>query len=158
MTHLGHKIRTNRINQNKTQLGIILVSFHAILDPHVLMLQSKNTRQAAAISNPNESSSPCHNPVMCSFHLAVCTASERQSRKEKRENDASIHRNRIVCLVTVLVALPLWLGRQYSRPCRFRAYTTSSDVTVFRLACSVYVTASRITPSRKVFRTPRVSS
>ena len=28
-------------------------------------------------------------------------------------------------------------------PCRFKAYTTSIAVTVFRFACSVYVTASR---------------
>lgn len=43
-------------------------------------------------------------------------------------------------------------------PCRLRAYTTSMAVTVFLFACSVYVTASRITFSRNTLRTPRVSS
>ncbi|TNN46006.1 hypothetical protein EYF80_043815 [Liparis tanakae] len=41
------------------------------------------------------------------------------------------------------------------RPCLFSAYTTSMAVTVFLLACSVYVTASRITFSRNTLSTPR---
>ena len=44
------------------------------------------------------------------------------------------------------------------RPWRLSAYTTSIAVTVLRLACSVYVTASRITFSINVFKTDRVSS
>lgn len=44
------------------------------------------------------------------------------------------------------------------RPWRLSAYTTSIAVTVLRFACSVYVTASRMTFSKKVFSTPRVSS
>jgi hypothetical protein len=35
---------------------------------------------------------------------------------------------------------------------------TSNEVTVFLFACSVYVTASRMTDSKKDFKTPRVSS
>ena len=35
------------------------------------------------------------------------------------------------------------------RPCLFKAYTTSNAVTVLRRACSVYVTASLMTFSRK---------
>ena len=43
-------------------------------------------------------------------------------------------------------------------PCRFKAYTMSWEVTVFRLACTVYTTASLIKFSRNFFKTPRVSS
>ena len=39
---------------------------------------------------------------------------------------------------------------------RLRSQATSMAVTVFLLACSVYVTASRITFSRKTLRTPRL--
>jgi len=43
-------------------------------------------------------------------------------------------------------------------PYLFKAYTTSIAVTVFLLACSVYVTASLTTFSKKLFNTYLVSS
>ena len=53
----------------------------------------------------------------------------------------------------------IYAPKPYSvRPDRFKAYTTSSAVTVFLLACSVYVTESRITWERKVRDTMKATN
>ena len=69
-----------------------------------------------------------------------------------------LEKDRFICFVSKFESL-IYPPKPYKvRPWRFKAYTTSMAVTVFLFACSVYVTASRMTFSRKTFNTPRVSS